>query len=302
MKALLLIVQAPLALLSFLLFKVVQWLMRRLANLHYRRRKEQAFRWHPLSVETLKNPLALPLLMTSAPRWNPHAIIATLGPLPVQEGLTIDVAAARQSAASWSIVVYTFPGFRTITSIDSLVCPSDVSSQTLTLKPGRYWIGLRYYRWTEAVTLPGMQVDGRPAVEPMPLPADVNAFYQELSRSSWWYFALHYHAWLVLRWKAWLPRRFVERVFLPVGNPGTQFDYGVLEKGERLRIELSDDVPCDADVYLTIYSRASFPVAWERVTQGCLESATVEKPRMYLIRVHPRVKGEGKRFHRASKG
>src|SRR5205823_3634281 len=147
MSALLLIVQVPFALLSFLLFKVVQWIMRRLANLHYRRRKEQAFRWHPLSAETMRNPLALPLLMTSAPRWNPHAIIATLGPLPVQNTLSIDVAAAWRSEASWSIVVYTFPGFRTVTSLDSLDSPADAPTQTLTLKPGRYWIGLRYYRW-----------------------------------------------------------------------------------------------------------------------------------------------------------
>ncbi len=292
MRALLVVVQAPLALLSFLLFKVVQFLMRRLANLHYRRRKEQAFRWHPLSAETLKNPLALPLLMTSAPRWNPHAIIATLGPLPVQESLTIDVTAARLSAPSWSIVVYSFPGFRTVTSINSLDCPADVSTRTLTLKPGRYWIGLRYYRWGESVALPGMQVDGRPAVAPMPLPAGVNAFYHELSRRrSWWYCLLHYHAWVALLWKDRLPRRLVERIVLPVGNPGTAFHYGVIGKGERLRIEMDEEVKRGADVYLTIYNRASFPVKWEGVTQGIHESERMTAGCMYLIRVLPRTTG-----------
>jgi hypothetical protein len=66
----------------------------------------------------------------------------------------------------------------------------------------------------------------------------------------------------------------------------------VLRAGERLRIEASAETLCDADVYLTLYSRASFPVAWERVTQGCHESERVTAPRMYLVRVHPRVTGE----------
>ena len=288
MSAILLVLQVPLALLSLLLYKAVQWLMRRLANLHYRRRKEAAFRWSPLSAQTLRNPLALPVLMTSAPRWNPHAITATLGPLPVRETLTIDVSAARRSAASWSIVVYTFPGFRTITSVDSLQAAGD--SVVLPLKPGRYWIGLRYYHWSEEVVLPSLSIDGKPAVEPMPLPSDVNAFYQELSRRrSWCYFALHYHAWMALRLRAWLPRRFVERIVLPVGNPGTRFYYGVLRPGERLRIEASAETLRDADIYLTLYSRASFPVAWERVTQGCHETERVFAPRLYLVRVHSRV-------------
>ena len=59
------------------------------------------------------------------------------------------------------------------------------------------------------LTLPGMTIDGSPTVETMTLPGDVNAFYQELSgRRSWFYLALHYHAWVLLRLKEW-PLAFV---------------------------------------------------------------------------------------------
>jgi hypothetical protein len=52
------------------------------------------------------------------------------------------------------------------------------------------------------------------------LSSDINAFYRELARQrSWWYLALHYHAWMALWLRAWLPRRLVERIVLPAGNP-----------------------------------------------------------------------------------
>jgi hypothetical protein len=75
---------------------------------------------------------------------------------------------------------------------------------------------------------------------------------------------------------------------------GPRFYYGVLRAGERLRIEASEETLRDADVYLTLYSKASFPVALERVVQGCHESERVTGPRMYLVRVHPRMAGEVK--------
>jgi hypothetical protein len=291
LRGLSLLVEVPLALASLLLYVLVRWTLRRVANRHYSRQKEQARRWRPLSADTLRKLLALPVLMTSAPRWNPHAVIATLGPLSVRETLTVDVEAARRSAEVWSIVVYTFPGFRTVASIDSLdACPG--STRSVSLKPGRYWIGLRYYCWKGDVVLPGVAVDGSPAVEAMPLPGDVNAFYRELpGRRSWFYLALHYHVWLLLRLKAWLPRSLVASLFLPVGNPGTVFLYGALRRGERLVVEASEETLRQADVYLTFYDRASFPVAWEAVSRTRHETVPVPAPRTYLLRTQPRVAG-----------
>src|SRR2546430_1025503 len=112
--------EVPLALVSFVFYKVVRWLLRRVANLHFRPGTEKARHWRVLSAETLKNPLALPLLMTSAPRWNTHAVVATAGALRVERTLGVDVEAAARSAQSWTLVVYTFPGFRTVAGIDSL--------------------------------------------------------------------------------------------------------------------------------------------------------------------------------------
>ena len=284
-----LVYRVPLALASFVLFRVFRWLMRRAVNAFYTRRPEQALRWRPLSAQTLRNPLALPVLMTSAPRWNPHAVIATAGPLPVKNSLTIDVAEARRSAASWSIVVYTFPGFQTVATLDARAVPEDAASQTIALRPGRYWLGLRYYRWSNDAALPAVLLDEAPVVSAQPLAADVNAFYADLSRRrGWFYFCLHYYVWLLLRYDRCLPTRFVECEYLPVGNPGTRFLYGIVAKGQRLQLEVTPEILRTHDVFLTIYSRASLPLTWCRVSGRDYLTEPCVRTGHYLIRVHPR--------------
>ncbi len=291
LRAAALVYQAPLALGSFLLFRGFRWLMRQAVVLHYALRPAQARRWRPLNGASLRNPLALPVLMTSAPRWNPHAVVATAGPLPVRHSLALDVAEARRSAGSWSVVVYTFPDFRTVATVDSLD-PTAPDLRAVPLPPGRYWLGLRYYHWSAGLELPAVTADGAPAVPALPLSPDVNDFYNDLrDRGGWFYLGLHYYVYVLLRWRDWLPRSFVEREFLPVGNPDTGFRYGALGRGEALSLELRPELLDAADVYLTLYNRASFPVFWGPVATTEYVTAPCAKPCSYLLRVQKKPEG-----------
>src|SRR5664279_3584197 len=95
--------------------------------------------WRPLGPEVLRQPLALPVVMTSGPRWNPHAVIATAGPFAAEGLLTIDRAPADASAAVWTVVVHSFPDFYPVASAGSSAPLSEIR-----VKPGRYVLALRY--------------------------------------------------------------------------------------------------------------------------------------------------------------
>jgi Family of unknown function (DUF6208) len=292
LQALALTYRVPLALASFVLFRAFRWFMRRLTNLFFALRKGQALRWRPLCAQSLRNPLALPVFMTSAPRWNPHAVTATLGPLTVRQSLMIDVAEARRSARSWSVVVYTFPNFQTITALDSDAESGDEKVRTVPLPPGRYWLGLRYYHCAIEAVLPAVELDGAPSVAAQPVPPDVNAFYAGLARRrGWFYFVLHYYVWVLLRYSRSLPARFVEREYLPVGNPGTRFQFGVVRRGERVRVEVEPHMLATHDVYLTVYSRSSLPVAWGPVTTPDHLGEPCARHGHFLVRIHRRRAG-----------
>ncbi len=283
-----------LGLLSFVWFRLFRWIMRRVANAFFALRPSLARRWRPLGAQSLRNPLALPVFMTSAPRWNPHAILATAGPLPVRQSLTVDVAEARRSASSWSIVVYTFPGFKTVTTLDTT--SGDEPMRTVALPPGRYWLGLRYYRWSATPVLPAVFLDGAAVVAALPISSTINAFYAHLAvRRRWFYFFLHYYVWVLLRYAEHFSKGFVEREYVPVGNPDTRFLYGIVRKGDRVHVEMKPDLLLTHDVYLTVYNRASLPVAWSQATTTDYLGEPCRRPGHYLIRVHPHGAGTATR-------
>ena len=95
----------PLAGASFAFNKVTRLLLRSIAGIQVFRSSARAPQWRVLSAELLNRPLALPLIMTSAPRWNTHAIVATVGSLRVHRSLAVHTSVADSSAACWSMVV-----------------------------------------------------------------------------------------------------------------------------------------------------------------------------------------------------
>ena len=108
-----------LALLSFVFYKVMKFIIGNIYTLYLIINKKPASQWRVLSQKTINAPLVLPVLMTKAPRWNTHAVIGTLGPFAVKESIAFNIETANNSARSWIAVVYNFPGYRTITSLES---------------------------------------------------------------------------------------------------------------------------------------------------------------------------------------
>ena len=251
-------VRFVLAAMSFVCFRLFRWLaVRRIANAFFALdAKSKRGAGGSLGAASLRNPLALPVFMTSAPRWNPHAILATAGPLRVLESLTVDVAEAGRAAASWSLVIYTFPGFKTVTTLDR--ANSGEEMRTVSLAAGRYWLGMRYYRWSAQPVLPAVLVDGQAVVAALPVPGDLNGFYADLARrrSVFYFLPCHYYVWVLLRYASHLPRKWVEREYVQVGNPGTRFLYGYVYKVDLIRVgNGTRTVGYSRRVLVTVYSR-----------------------------------------------
>ena len=92
----------PLACASFAFFHTVKWLLHRLRR--GRDYKRDALHWHTIS-EVLAQPLALPYIMVTGPRWNPHTLISRVGPFRVEHTLRIKVDTACQSAQTWTLLI-----------------------------------------------------------------------------------------------------------------------------------------------------------------------------------------------------
>src|SRR5271169_1731834 len=283
-----------LATLSFLFFKSVKFLVRHGLSCYYRFAGSQAFRWRFLSPELLKTRGALLTIMTTGPRWNTHAIVATAGPIVVEKSLAVNVGAAERSARVWTLAICTFPGYQTVTATGSRNAPFASTTMELPLRPGRYWLALRYYHWSDCVELPSLTVDGVEVIDSTAVPYDVNDFYLAIiGKNSALYRCLHYYAYVLLRYRRFFPAAFVEREFVPLGNPETRFEFGAMEAGERLSIQAGPLVLLSHDIYVTIYNRASFPVIWFQVTDGEFATPECTTKCVYLVRIHHKAPGSG---------
>jgi Family of unknown function (DUF6208) len=283
-----------LATLSFLFFKGVKFMLRHGLSCYYSLIGSQVLRWRFLSPELLKTPGALLTIMTIGPRWNTHAIVATAGPVVVEKSLAVNVAAAERSARVWTLAISTFPRYQTVTTIGSRNTPFDSTTMEVSLRPGRYWLALRYYHWGARVELPALTIDGVEVIHSTTVPFDVNDFYSAMiDRNNLLYRCLHYYVYVLLRYRRFFPAAFVEREFVPLGNPETRFEFGAMEAGERLSIQTDPSVLFRYDIYVTIYNRASFPVVWYQVTDGEFATAESAARCVYLVRIHSKEAGPG---------
>ena len=277
--------EAPLAALSFVFYRGMRFIMRRLVVLNSRRKGELGYIWGVVSPEPLNRPLALPAIMTTAPRWNTHAIIGGAGPVRVKESVALNVETLNASAGVWTAVVYRFPGQQLAGLVGSVDGPFDEALHTIPLAPGEYNFVIRLYHVAAEPRLPEVLVDGKPAIPSAPVEPRTNEFYHELKgRRGPLYSWLHYYVWILLRRGA--PRSWVEPELLPMGNPETRFLYGPIERGESLEFTVSPETLADQDVYCTVYTRDSFPAEWFRVDRSGFRSDPAAEPGFYLVRVH----------------
>ena len=279
--------ELPLAIGSRLALVIVRFFLRRLARIHYRRAGGEAVVWRLLDAQLLQRRFALPVVMTEGPRWNTHAVIGRVGPLSVRNGMEVQVSQAEVSASSWTIVIYSFPDHRTIAALGPEDTAPDKQWTSVALPTGRYSLILRYYEPTSTAALPSVRADGEALVPSTPVPIDTNAFYERLSqRRNIFYAILHYHAFVALKYRSWLPRRLVERVYLPVGNPETLFHYGALQPRDALHLEIAQRVLDAWDAYITVYDIASFPLASQRIESTNCQLEPFGQCCTFLIRLH----------------
>ncbi len=295
--------EAPWALGSWIFYRV----MRAVINRFYIRylSRQTRLQWRVLSADTLKIPIALPVLMTTGPRWNTHAVIGTLGPFEVEQTLAIDIATIQRSARSWVAVVYDFPSYATIQSLDSQdfdggaqsnAEPNDRGKQEgeqnwvkISLPPGRYTLGVRYYDCAEAIAYPPVQFDDQPPLPPHSADPKTNLFYQQLKDypHRGFYLCLHYYTYVMLKYRDRLPEAWVRQEYLPVGAPDTTFFYGGINRKQTLHIELAPTLLDQFDFYFNLYDWASFPSAWTQLSERTT-TYFAEANGSFLFRVRPR--------------
>lgn len=282
--------EVPLGMVSFLFSRGVKWALTFISRYYNPTDAQAKPEWQVVSTDFLKSPLKLLWTMSRA-RWNLHSLIAIGGPFTVGKSLTLDTKSLWQSAPSWTAVVYTLKGYKTIASVGSLMTSPDQPSVTLDLPSGRYLVGLRHYNWQNPVELPAIAVDGIPALAAQSLaaPADFNQFYRQLrERRGLLYSCLNYYVYPLLRWLTWLPESMVKPIFLPVPNPETHFFYGALDRGETLTIELPTGLLDTHRLYFSLYSRDCFPMDWYPITTDHHVSDSMPEQAVYILRVHPK--------------
>jgi Family of unknown function (DUF6208) len=274
----------PPACASFMFFHATKWLLKRLRKA--RDRNRESFDWRTIS-EVLDRPLALPYIMVTGPRWNPHALIASVGPFEVRHSLRIRAETAYRSSRMWTLVIYREPDSRTVASINSSSAARDDVWNEHALPPGRYSAILRYYEWSDDPRLPEIELDGSHRVHARAVPANENDYLKHLTdKNGAFYTCLHYYVIEMLRLHRFLPDTFLRREYLPVGNPETAFRYGYLHRGQCIEITSSQAIPEGHRLYLTIYNRSSFPVAWREVRSLPYRTEPADAIGSYLLRLH----------------
>ena len=281
--------EIPLALLSFGFNKVMKLAIGNLFTVYLAINKKKASQWRVLSAKMIKAPLILPVLMTKGPRWNTHAVIGTLGPFKVAETIAIDLETANKSSRSWIAVVYSFPGYKTVTSVESEQMTSENSWHTIKLPAGKYSLGVRYYNRADTINYPAIKVDDSPFVEPYNVPPDINSYYHNLIEAkNWFYSSLHYYIYTILKLRNYLPESFVRREYLPVGAPATYFAYNYLDPQQSLEIATEPEIVEQFDIYFTLYDRSSLPLTWCVITEPKYVLPPQRTKGYFLLRIRPK--------------
>ena len=280
----------PLAIGSFVFFKTMRFVMRGFVALMNRLRRGKPAAWRVISADLIGKPLALPVLMTRAPRWNPHAIIGTAGPLNVRSSVSVHIGQANASAAIWGFVLQRENGGEEVRL--SSVEETGASWKTFQVPAGNYTLVVRYYHPGRDIKLPAIRIDGRDHVEAKTIDPDNNRFYESLAqRTSWLYRWLNFYVYSMLRFADWLPGSFVKKEFLPAGDPGMKYHYGATRRNTVLHISVKPELSASYSVYLTRYNRASFPVDYRELRTADTSLDTGENDGYYLIRLLPQKGG-----------
>ena len=170
------------------------------------------------------------------------------------------------------------------------------SWQRVQLNAGTYLITIRYYYCRNGGEFPAVNIDGLSSINSCTIQEELQSYPECLERirnySTLFYLCLHYYVYFILLRQKLFVNSFVKREFLPVGNTETTFFYGILKKGETIKIDITQRLLTHSLVFFTFYNRGSFPVCWEEITQKVYRSQQMPCSGYYLLRVHGTIKQE----------
>jgi hypothetical protein len=240
----------------------IRWLLRRHSRGLLRRGAPPTWRTISQDLEKLGGCHVISII---APRWNCHALLASLSPIQINKSLMLELASFGSQADSWSLVLYD-ESFQ----MQHWIGSSTMSKNTVTwqLPPATYSLSLRYYTDGDDIEVPTVVIDGSVRVVGGKIAGEAPRYKRHLeairNRSGPHFRLLHYHVFY------YLSRRekcatLLRQQFLPVGNPDTEWHYGHLAVGEKLRIRSNDAHQQAYNTYVCFYNWASFPVEWHTI-------------------------------------
>lgn len=281
--------EIPLSVLSWLFFKInkgaIGWLYQRYLS----RNLKRAVTWRVLSAETLSIPIILPVLMTKGPRWNTHGVIGTLGPFAIESTLEVNLDEAARSAQSWTVVVYSYPEYKTVTRLSWLKSMEEQNQGVLSLPKGYYSVGIRYYGLSSQAAMPTVTFDKGKPLAGVVVSKEINQFYETLGdRTNFYYLSLHYYIYTILRLRDRLSDTWVRSEYLPVGDPDTVFRYDCFRKEDKLHVEVEPQVFQNYWIYLSVYNRASLPIFSDEIVDKDYKTGEFEQSGYYLFRIRPK--------------
>ncbi len=289
--------EIPFALVSFIAFKLYKAVVVWFYHFYMVNIKKESNQWTVLDGELIDKVLTVPALLANAPRWNTHVIAAKTGGFAVNQRLAIHYDAAQRSTKPWTAVIYKFPKTDTVGYVDALGADTKLNWTLengwaeVQLPAGNYALGLRYYEVQQAPVLPEVRADGVTVIEEKSITPQNNDFFHRLiEKENLLYKLLHFYIYVILRYRRFLPEKFIYQEYLPVGNPDTHFIYGALLPGNRLRFTIAPEIFDYYNVYYDYYDYASFPVYWGRVNEPSFVLDTATAKGYYLVRVVPREK------------
>lgn len=248
---------------------------------------ESSYAWQTINEIVSQKPRLISYLALAAPRWNPHAIIASCGPMRIQNSVAIDISELNRSCAKWYLIVYNAPGGQTVSATSST--NDGMAERKLEVSPGIYTVTLRVYEPQEKMSFPSLSIDdGMRQVEKRhircaELPSlEDNVF----NLQSGFYRFVHSYMYTMLRYRSWFPKKWIEREYLPVGNPETHFRYGAFDSEQAVSIDFDESSRSGMLVYLTCYNRSSFPVFSTKLEEkNGIVTPRFTEAGFYLLRV-----------------
>ncbi len=277
--------------LSFLFYRSTRFLILKGAQIMFSKRlkKNEPLTWTAYS-ESLEIPGALPYMMCTTSRWNPHAPLGSFGPFDVKSHIDVQIESAKKSARGWIITI--FKGdFEVVDILYPGNSPEQTAWKRIDLPPDQYRILVRYYGYIGDTVFPGVKLDGVQATNERNVGNEMQKsldFFAEnvVDRRGLFYYCTQYYIFQWLRWKNILPPKLVRRIYLPVGDPQiTSYEYGIMKKGEHLQLNFDKSLLDVADVYVTYCNRCGFPAFWDEVHQAEFVSRASPCDVVYLVRV-----------------